>query len=134
MSLDDLIKKHKLVLESAEPTERPGDAILNTRDSRLVGAIAAGFAPVVRDVLSRTILPVLEELEKAQARLAVLEARPGLKYQGVWDKAKRYDAGTFVTDQGSLWHANTEARGVRPGDGNIWTLVVKKGVDGKAVK
>lgn len=69
------------------------------------------------------------ELEK---RVAALESKAsGLKYVGVWDESSPYQEGNFVSWGGSVWHANVGSKGVRPGDGNVWQLAVKRGRDGK---
>ncbi|MBR1231975.1 hypothetical protein [Bradyrhizobium sp. AUGA SZCCT0182] len=66
-------------------------------------------------------------------RVKELEARPSsLKYVGVWDQQKVYGAGNFVTDGGSMFHAQRASVGERPGSGSdAWVLAVKKGKDAK---
>jgi len=55
---------------------------------------------------------------------------PFLKYCGVYQDGKAYDAGDVVTWAGSTWHAN-ESTTTKPGDGSkAWTLTVKRGRDG----
>jgi len=49
-----------------------------------------------------------------------------LQYLGVWREGSIYNKGSFVTHQGSLWHAN-EADMARPGGDSAWTLAVKRG-------
>lgn len=73
----------------------------------------------------------LRELEELIARVRELEARPTFHYEGTWESAKEYAAGSFCTHGGSLWHANATCCGVRPGDGAGWTLAAKRGRDGK---
>ncbi|MGY4399866.1 hypothetical protein [Bradyrhizobium sp. USDA 3315] len=68
-------------------------------------------------------------------RIEALEARPQLKYEGVWSGEKVYGAGMLVTDGGSMFHANRATIGERPGSGSdTWTLAVKRGRDGRDVK
>lgn len=56
---------------------------------------------------------------------------PYLRYQGVFVEGKSYAIGDTVTWGGSTWHANQETT-AKPGDGSRdWTLVVKRGRDGK---
>jgi hypothetical protein len=69
--------------------------------------------------------------KKLLARIEELEARPVMKYIGVWDQAKIYGAGNFVTEGGSLWHAQRASVGERPGSGDAWQLAVKKGRDAR---
>lgn len=55
----------------------------------------------------------------------------GLSFEGVYQDGKSYDVGNLVTWGGSSWHAN-EATTSKPGDGSkSWTLMVKRGRDGK---
>jgi hypothetical protein len=61
-----------------------------------------------------------------RARIAALEARPIVKYVGVWRAGKSYEPGSMATDNGSLWHANGHTTS-RPGTDNSWTLAVKRG-------
>lgn len=63
------------------------------------------------------------------ARLEALEARPAVKYLGVYQQGKAYGAGNMVTDAGSVWHAD-RATMARPGSSDDWTLAVKRGRDG----
>lgn len=59
------------------------------------------------------------------------DGKPGLSYAGVYQDGKAYEPGECATWAGSLWHCN-EATRTRPGDGAAaWTLVVKRGRDGK---
>ncbi len=55
-------------------------------------------------------------------------------HRGVWKDTEVYTMGDFVTAGGSTWHCNV-ADGVetkaKPGTGEDWTLVVKRGRDGK---
>ena len=57
--------------------------------------------------------------------------RPGLRYLGVYETGKAYDTGDMVTFAGGAWHCNA-ATDTRPGDGStVWTLMVKRGRDGR---
>jgi hypothetical protein len=51
-------------------------------------------------------------------------------YRGVFKPGDSYELGDTVTWAGSLWHCNG-ATVEKPGDGETWTLAVKKGRDGK---
>jgi len=62
-----------------------------------------------------------------------------VNYKGVFQRGTDYAKGDLVTHDGSLWHANHDlALGTglaAPGDGsNGWTLVVKRGRDGKDLR
>lgn len=52
-------------------------------------------------------------------------------YRGVWADGEVYTLGDFVTWGGSLWHSNSNEVKSKPGDGEDWTLAVKRGRDGK---
>jgi hypothetical protein len=52
-------------------------------------------------------------------------------YRGVWADGEVYTLGDFVTWGGSLWHSNSAEVKSKPGDGEDWTLAVKRGRDGK---
>lgn len=73
-----------------------------------------------------------KELEqRLLKRIEALEARPVMVDAGVWDETKSYGPGSFVSHQGCGWVAQVESKGIRPGDGTIWRLAVKKGRDGR---
>jgi hypothetical protein len=88
------------------------------------------------------------DLAVALDRIAVLEARapepgppgppgpagldgaPGLSYCGVYVRGKEYDTGEIVTAGGSAFHCNRITTAA-PGSSPDWTLMVKRGQDGK---
>jgi hypothetical protein len=79
-----------------------------------------------------TIGMVLQAYKDLRQRLRALEARPGMKYEGVWDDQKVYQRGDFVTKDGSLWHCAETHCGIEPGTRpDTWKLAVKRGKDGK---
>jgi len=92
----------------------------------LVNYLRTGFAP---EMMERLIKPELAaRLAALEQRLAALEARPQMSYEGTWDETKAYTAGSFVTHQGGLWVAEDTNIGVRPGAGSrVWRLAVKRG-------
>jgi hypothetical protein len=93
-----------------------------------------------------------KELGGLRERVAILEVRPvlpgppgdpgppgrdgvdgkaGLTYCGVFVDGKAYELGDVTTWAGSTWHCN-EPTETKPGDGSkAWTLMVKRGRDGK---
>lgn len=109
-------------------------------DANAVKRLSNGGGAVPPDVLSREVLgalakglydwlgPILADIDK---RIAAAEAKPMLRYLGVWDHAKVYQIGDFVTDDGSLFHCMDSNINVRPGSGQTWQLAVKRGRDGK---
>lgn len=77
------------------------------------------------DTLSRGIAQLA-------ARVKALEARPALKYMGVFDAAAPYEAGHLVTKGGGMWIALKASTGATPGvSTDAWQLCVKGGRDGR---
>lgn len=66
-----------------------------------------------------------------EARLAKLEARPELKFCGSHQRALTYARGSIVNHDGSCWIALRQVEGERPGEGQAWQLLVKKGQDAR---
>ena len=58
-------------------------------------------------------------------RIAALEARPELKWAGIWTPGEHKPC-TLTTRQGSLWLA-TATTTQTPGQGPDWKLIVKRG-------
>lgn len=68
---------------------------------------------------------------KLEADLRKERAAKALPYRGIWKQGERYEAGEFVTYQGSIWHVEKRNHS-RPGDDpGAYTLAVKRGQDGK---
>jgi hypothetical protein len=88
-----------------------------------ITAIANGIAPIIREFVERESAPL-------KAQIAELQARPQLKYCGVFEAGRKYAPGEIVTHDGSMWfcHLSTQAR---PGDGDQWQLAVKRGQNGR---
>jgi hypothetical protein len=56
---------------------------------------------------------------------------PFMRQEGIYIEGKSYGLGDVVTWGGSQWHCNEDTV-TKPGDGNkAWTLIVKRGRDGK---
>jgi hypothetical protein len=66
------------------------------------------------------------------ARVVELESKlANFRYAGVWSEGTRYQAGNFVTHDGSLFHCNLDTTN-RPGkDPVAWSLCCKRGQDGR---
>ena len=94
-------------------TEEAGSA-----RQKFVSALMAAIAPIVKDyvdvAIEKAVAPLREKLAEAP------------RYKGVWQPGVIYKTGSFVTYDGSLWHANETAMS-RPGSGDAaWTLAVKR--------
>lgn len=128
-----------------------------------LGAVIGGLVPPIRDYVAASLQVFADRMAAFEAkhaapapdpmiaalvaRVAVLEARPlgekgekgdpgqaGLTYCGVFVEGKSYDVGDVTTWAGSTWHCN-EPTETKPGDGSkAWTLMVKRGRDGKDAK
>jgi hypothetical protein len=57
----------------------------------------------------------------------------GMEYRGVWKTGEEYEVGHCTTYGGSTWHCNEPTKS-KPGDGPAWTLMVKRGRDGRDYK
>lgn len=109
----------------------------------------------VAEVRLSVLADLPKEIAGLRERLAVLETRPaipgpvgepgtpgkdgldgkdgaaGLSFEGVYQEGQSYEKGHLVTWGGSSWHCN-EPTTSKPGDGSkAWTLMVKRGRDGK---
>lgn len=123
------IRERIVALETRAPV--PGPPGLNGKDGKdgVNGKDGFGF-----DDLSvgfdgdRTIqLSFVRESQRKDFPIVL----PYLRHQGVFTEGKAYETGDVVTWGGSMWHAN-EPTSTKPGDGSkSWTLVVKRGRDGK---
>ncbi|MEQ1955967.1 hypothetical protein [Mesorhizobium sp. CN2-181] len=68
-----------------------------------------------------------------------IEAGEGrfMAWKGVWHPDLSYKAGHCVTWAGSAWHADRASKGTKPdtiGEEKAWSLVVKRGRDGRDAK
>lgn len=110
---------------------------------KLLGLNNAGCHPDDRAYLDLVAM-VAAQSEAGQAwnglrcaaiekRLAEIEARPVLKYSGVWSASATYEPGEIVSHGGSSWHSNIKSQGLQLGESNpaSWTLMTKRGRDGK---
>jgi hypothetical protein len=110
---------------------------------------------MLKAALDPAVLSITAEIASLRERVAVVEVRPsvpgpqgepgppgkdgvdgkdgtaGLTYQGVYQEGKSYDLGDLATWAGATWHCN-ELTTTKPGEGlKAWTLMVKRGRDGK---
>jgi hypothetical protein len=78
------------------------------------------MATVVANAIKQAVAPLRD-------RIASLEARPVLKYGGVFEQGASYQEGVLVTRSGSLWLCLRETRATPGSDPEKWRLVVKSG-------
>ena len=67
-----------------------------------------------------------ERVAAVEQRIQQLEARPELRYRGVWREGGSYHGGWLVTRAGGLWYAERPTT-LAPGSGPGWKLIVKSG-------
>jgi hypothetical protein len=87
--------------------------------------MALALGEFIAEKISEAVTPLRREIAELKS------AQKSFRYVGVWDAGAKYEAGNFVTVDGSLFHCNMETTN-RPGrDVGAWTLVCKRGADGK---
>lgn len=107
---------------------------IKKRDSlraELIKAVGA-IVQAVRGELFAALQRRDAQSEDLNQRIGAIEARGELAYCGVWQDAKGYRRGNFVTHKGALWHCNaheTDAHDDAPGVSDVWQLAVKSGKD-----
>ncbi len=72
-----------------------------------------------------------DEISALKSRIAQLEQRQHLHYEGVWAGDKIYTPGALVTDKGALWVAHMPIAKSRPGglleSSRGWQMIAKSG-------
>ena len=134
---DAVLDKDALVREviSLIPTPkdgkdgRRGEKGIDGRDGRDGKDGIASLDDLRAEVAKAVEQSVGPTVEKQVAEsFAVL---PTLQYRGVFREGSGYPAGSVVTWAGSAWHAD-EATKEKPGEGQTaWTLMVKRGANGR---
>jgi len=132
-------------------------APVHERIAAIEDSIDTRVALIVRDAE----LTITRDIGHLRERVTAIEARPpqpgpegppgppgppghdgkdgkdgySVTYEGPYTAGKTYARGHIVNHQGSGWHCNEDGTTARPGDGTAaWTLVVKRGQDGKDAK
>jgi hypothetical protein len=92
------------------------------------------YESIIKGFCDEKDLPSLDDRKAyADAAADAIKSFIASRYQGVWDASKTYDAGMFVTHDGSAWAClKGSTTGVRPGANGCWQLAVKKGRDLRA--
>jgi len=136
MTLGELLRRVKetpVVVPDGGSNDHAGVTATYLSDE-LVVALAKGLAPFVREAtapLEARNAMNEQRIAELEGQIIKLEQRPTMVYRGVYDPARTYFVGDFITDGGSLWHCNHACTGVRPPDEKCWTLAVKHGRDAK---
>lgn len=122
-------------------------SVLETEMTNFKGEIHLATGGVLNDLVEckDTNLALTERLARLEGREPMpgppgppgppgadgKDGTPGLRFAGVYVEGKTYDLGDLVTWGGSSWHCN-ETTTSKPGEGaKAWTLMVKRGRDGK---
>lgn len=78
--------------------------------------------------LQETLALQMFTISRLVDRIERLEARPAVKYCGVWSPDREYEADNQVTHAGGLWIAKGCSKNCRPGKSpDLWHLCVKSG-------
>ena len=105
-------------------------ATVETRTGAITLLLAGRGVDAGKVAELETLLQRVKQLDQLEARIKVLEARPTLRYAGVWREGLGYEPGTFCTHGGSVWHCNATTT-AKPGASDDWTLAVKHGKDAR---
>jgi hypothetical protein len=85
------------------------------------------LATVTVDIIKQALEPMKARNAQLEQRIKELEARPLLKYLGVWRDDATYTEGQLVTHAGGLWLATTDTTGTPSTPASGWRLIVKRG-------
>ena len=117
---------------TAAPAVASRQTALEAKVARLEAALAGC---VSWSALPKFLATAFKEvgITTTAARLDKLEARPELKYHGVWSAGKTYAENSLVTHAGSLWIAKQKTASFPGGQAEpgAWQLCTKRGRDGK---
>lgn len=83
------------------------------------------MAEVVGMSMKTVMSPVVERLKMVEAGLAALEAKPHVKFVGVWAADREYQPGDAVVHASALWHCKAATKGAPDVDFVGWQLVIK---------
>ena len=78
----------------------------------------------VEDAVAEAVPPVVKSTVDEY-----VATRPQVEYKQVWKDSEAYREGNLVTWAGSTWHCNADGTKEKPGTGDGWTLIVKRGRD-----
>ena len=81
-------------------------------------------------LLDAAVEKLLAKIAKLEKQIEELQEQPTLRYLGLFEPGRVYEAGSFVTDHGSVWYAEATTS-MRPGSSDKWTPAVKRGRDAR---
>jgi len=96
------------------------------------------IAPVIKEYTEGVVAPLRSRITELNQELAEVKSTKHTladAYKGVWQPTQfdRYERGSAVTFEGSLWIARAATR-AKPGTNDEWQLAVKRGSDGKDLR
>jgi hypothetical protein len=116
-------------------TVRVLDDTLAKFNKKITKRILAYCQHLSDSIVEDGLAPLRDRVAKLEKELAEMKANPPTlcsSYQGTWQPggSKR---GDVVTQDGSLWLAMSDTD-AKPGGGDTWKLIVKRGRDGKDLR
>jgi hypothetical protein len=123
-SIDEDAAKH--VIDELEDMFDAADLASKGKPRSLVWYVLLG----IRNML----LVAREERLKLEWRIEELEQRPRLAHRGVWKRNSCYDEATLIQHGGNCWLSTKSGNNDEPGCTDAWTLVAKRGRDGRSVR
>lgn len=86
------------------------------------------MTPKLIDSMTTSIVAAIKVITAPLvARIEALEAKPHVKFCGVWKAGTAYAPGDAVTQKGGLWICKAETSGAPGVDYVAWVLAVKSG-------
>jgi hypothetical protein len=91
------------------------------------GKTASALADVVVDAMKRLVEgpKVAGRIQELEHRIAALEAKPHVKFCGVYESGRSYTPGDACTHGGGLWICKAATTGQPNQDYASWQLAVK---------
>jgi hypothetical protein len=87
--------------------------------------LVTSLAAPIRAYVAKHVEPLERRNTELELRIKHLEARPALKFQGVFEPGKSYAPGDACTFHGGLWICRAETIGQPGQDYQGWQLAVK---------
>ena len=83
------------------------------------------LASAVATAIKEAVTPVAGRIAELETRLAALEAKPHVKFCGVYESGRAYTPGDACTHGGGLWICKAATTGQPNQDYAGWALAVK---------
>jgi hypothetical protein len=97
-----------------------------TEEQRKKPVVYGQLEKIIDGLADENIKLVQRQVAALEQRIAAIEARPQLRYCGVFDHEKSYAVGSLTTHKGGLWHCNASVGpGITPGTSKHWQLTGK---------